>query len=501
MPTFLPVVHLLGATLVLFGAWLVVPLMVAYDHGEPSLPVFGIPLALTVGVGGLLYVATMRVVRRSRRELQPRDGFLLVSLVWVVLPAFAMLPFLYAMPDLSWTDAYFEAVSGLTTTGATTLIDLDHLPASLNAWRALTAWIGGMGVLVLAVAVLPMLGIGGSQVFKAETPGPMKDTRLTPRIAETAKGLYGVYVGLTLLCALLLKWAGMSWFDAFCHAASILSLGGVSTHDASFGFFDSPAIEWVSILFMTLAALNFGTHFRALRQRSLGAYARCPEARWTLFALVLGSLVVASYLLRTGTYFEPWTALRYAFFNTVSVATTAGFATTDFGLWPEFAPVFMLFLSCFVCSAGSTGGGIKMIRAILMVKQAGREMVRILHPRVVNPLRLGGDIVDNKVLFSMLAFMLIYGATIITLTILMLFTGLDVITSFTAIVSCVNNAGPGMNQVGPATTFAILTDMQTWICIVAMILGRLELFTILVLFTPRLLAEIERGPGRAVAGG
>ncbi|MGI9026367.1 MAG: TrkH family potassium uptake protein [Burkholderiaceae bacterium] len=488
MSTFLPVVHLLGAIIALFGLAFLVPLGVAVGYGESAdqsaLMVYGMPLAISLVVGGVLYLATLKTVRRARRELQPRDGFLLVSLVWVVLPIFAMLPFLFYLPNLSLTDAYFEAVSGLTTTGATTLTDLDLLPASLHAWRALTVWIGGMGVLVLAVAILPVLGVGGSQVFRAETPGPMKDSRLTPRIAETAKGLYGVYAGLSILCVLCLKWAGMSWFDAFCHGASILSLGGVSTHDASFGYFDSFAIEFVAMIFMTLAALNFATHFRAFRLRSLSAYARCPEARWTLFVLMLGSLVVASYLLRTGTYFEPWTALRYAFFNTVSVATTAGFASTDFSIWPEFAPVFMLFLSCFSASAGSTGGGIKMIRAVLMFKQTAREMVRILHPRVVNPLRLGSEIVDNKVVFSMLAFMLIYGATIVTLTIAMLFTGLDVITAFTAVISCVNNAGPGMNQVGPATTFAVLSDAQSWICIVAMMLGRLELFTILVLFTP-----------------
>ena len=484
MSTFLPVVHLLGATIALFGLSFLVPLGVALGYGENALPVYGVPLAVSIGVGGVLYLATLAKVRRARRELQPRDGFLLVSLVWIVVPLFAMQPYLLQLPHLSLTEAYFEAVSGLTTTGATTLIDLDHLPLSLHAWRALTVWIGGMGVLVLAVAILPVLGVGGSQVFKSETPGPMKDSRLTPRIAETAKGLYGVYAGLSLLCVLGLKWAGMSWFDAFCHAGSILGLGGVSTHDASFGYFDSFAVELVAMIFMTLAALNFATHFRAFRRRSLSAYARCPEARWTLSVLVLGSLIVASYLLRTGTYLEPWTALRYAVFNTVSVATTAGFANTDFSVWPEFALVFMLFLSCFTASAGSTGGGIKMIRAVLMFKQTAREMVRIVHPRVVNPLRLGSEIVDNKVVFSMLAFMLMYGATIVTLTIAMLFTGLDVITAFTAIVSCVNNAGPGMNQVGPATTFAILSDAQSCICIVAMLLGRLELFTLLVLFTP-----------------
>lgn len=484
MSTFLPVVHLLGATIAMFGLSFLVPLGVAIGYGEPVLASYAVSMATAIAIGAVLYLSTLALMRKHRRELRPRDGFLLVALVWTVVPAIAMLPFLLQLPRLSVTDAYFEAVAGLTTTGATTLVGLDSLPRSLHAWRSLTQWMGGMGVLVLAVAILPMLGAGGSQVLKAETPGPMKDARLTPRIAETAKGLYGVYAGLSIACVLFLKWAGMPWFDAFCHAGAILALGGFSTHDASFGYFDSFAIELVAMIFMTLAAINFATHFRAIRQRGLAPYAQCPEARWTVAAIVLGGLIVAAFLYRSGIYTDVWSALRYGFFNTISIATTTGFANTDFGLWPEFAPVFMLFLSCFVSSAGSTGGGIKMIRAVLMVKQTSREMVRVLHPRVVNPLRLGAEIVDNKVIFSMLAFMLIYGAAIITLTIALLFSGLDVITAFTAVVSCMNSVGPGLNKVGPATTFAVLTDFQTWICSVAMLLGRLELFTLLVIFTP-----------------
>ncbi len=484
MPSLLPVVNLLGATIGLFGLAFLVPLGLAWFDHEPALGVYAGSMLASIVPGLLAYLATRSAVRRSRRELQPRDGFLLVSLVWVVLPLFAMLPFRFYLPHLSITDAYFEAVSGLTTTGATTLVGIDQLPRSLHAWRSLTVWIGGMGVLVLAVAILPVLGIGGSQVFKAEMAGPMKEARLTPRIASSARGLYGVYLGLSIACLLCLRWAGMPWFDAFCHAGSIVSLGGVSTHDRSIGYFGSSSIEMVAVVFMTLSALNFSTHFRAFRQGSIKVYFRTVESRWTMMILALGSLLVALSLVRSGTYDSASTALRFAIFNTVSVATTAGFASADFGQWPEFAPVFMLFLSCFASSAGSTGGGIKMIRAVLMLKQAAREMVRIVHPRVVNPVRLDGDIVDNKVLFAMLAFMLVYGATIIALTIVLLFTGLDVITSFTAVVSCVNNAGPGMNQVGPATTFAVLTDFQTWVCTIAMLLGRLELFTLLVLFTP-----------------
>ena len=484
MRTFLPVVHVLGATIGLFAFSMLVPIAVAWSKGDPALGVYDFAFAVTFAAGAILYLATRRTGKQAERELQARDGFLLVSLVWIVLPAFATLPLLLLLPELSFTEAYFETVSGLTTTGATTLSGLDALPAAILVWRSLLVWIGGMGILVLAVAIMPMLGIGGSQVFKAETPGPMKDTRLTPRIAGTAKGLYGVYLAISLCCVLALKWAGMSWLDAACHTGSIMGLGGFSTHDASFAFFDSVAIESVAVVFMTLAAINFATHFRAFRQASLSAYATCPETRWVVGVMAAAALIVAFFLVRTGTYANFGTALRHALFNTVSIATTTGFSSTDFGAWPAFAPVFMLFLSCFASSSGSTGGGIKMIRAILMFKQTSREMVRILHPRVVNPLRLGSEVIDNKVIFSMLAFMLVYGGTIILLTIVLLFSGLDVVTAFTAVVACINNTGPGLNRVGPASTYAVLNDFQTWVCIVAMVLGRLELFTVLVLFTP-----------------
>lgn len=484
MTIFLPVFNLLGSIVATFGLAFLVPLGVAWFNDESAWQIYGTSMVVTIGIGAMLFVGTRHAVRTSQHELQPRDGFLLVSLVWVALPLFAMLPFMLHMPRMSFTDAYFEAVSGLTTTGTTTIANLDLLPMSLHAWRALNVWIGGMGVLVLAVAILPVLGIGGSQIFNAETPGPLKESRLTPRIASTAKGLYGMYFGLSVACLLCLKWAGMSWFDAFCHAGSIVGLGGVSTHDASIGWYHSFPIELVAMIFMTLGAINFATHFRAFQQRSPAIYLRSTEARSTLLMLLLGSLLVAFALVRSGTYATASEALRFAFFNTISVATTGGFASTDFSLWPEFAPVFMLFLSCFVCSGGSTGGGIKMMRAVLMLKQARREMVRIIHPRVVNPVRIDGAIVDNKVLFSMLAFMLVYGGTIIGLTIVLLFSGLDVITSFTAILASVNNAGPGLNQVGPSTTFAVLSDFQTWVCTIAMLLGRLELFTLLVVLTP-----------------
>jgi trk system potassium uptake protein TrkH len=375
-------------------------------------------------------------------------------------------------------------VSGLTTSGATVLSDLDRLPASINLWRAQLVWMGGMGVMVLAVAILPLLGLGGAQVFKAETPGPMKDTKLTPRITETAKGLWSVYFAVTFACLLAMKLAGMTWLDALIHAFSTMGLGGFSSHDASFGHWDSPAIEAVTILFMLVASLNFATHFLAVRRRSLVPYARDPEAGMVMLAIIGSVLMIAAYLWWSETYGSFWTALRFAAFNVVSVATTTGFANTDFGLWPIFAPLWMLYLSCFATSSGSTGGGMKMIRALVLLKQSVREFTRIMHPRAMVPLKIGGAVVENNVIFAVLAFMLVYGLTMVGLSLLLTATGLDFITAFSAVTACINNMGPGLGQVGPATTYAGLTDFQTWVCTIAMLLGRLELFTLLVVFTP-----------------
>jgi trk system potassium uptake protein len=341
-----------------------------------------------------------------------------------------------------------------------------------------------MGVMVLAVAILPLLGVGGAQMFKAETPGPMKDTKLTPRITETAKGLWGVYFGITIACILAMKLAGMTWLDAVMHAFSTMGLGGFSSHDASFGYWDSPAIEAVTIVFMLAASLNFATHFLAVRRRSFVPYARDPEAGMVMLAMIGSVLMIALYLWWTATYPSFWTALRFAAFNVVSIASTTGFANTDYALWPIFAPLWMLYLSCFATSSGSTGGGMKMIRALVLLKQSVREFTRIIHPRAMVPLKIGGHPVENNLIFAVLAFMLVYGATMVGMSLLLTATGLDFITAFSAVAACINNMGPGLGQVGPATTYAVLTDFQTWVCTIAMLLGRLELFTLLVIFTP-----------------
>jgi len=480
MVRILAVLHVLSVVIMMFALCLLFPLVWSFLLGDAAQAAYDEAIILTATSGVLLWVAT----RNYRQELQPRDGFLLVALVWTVLPAFATLPLLLYLPGLSFTDAYFEAVSGLTTTGATVLSGLDALPPSINIWRTFLIWVGGMGVIVLAVAILPLLGVGGSQIYKAETPGPMKDTKLTPRIAETAKGLWLVYFMITVACLLAYRVAGMTWLDAMMHAFTTMGLGGFSSHDASYAYWNSPAIEAVAIYFMLLAGINFGAHFLAWRRLSFGPYARDPEAGLYLL-VVLGSVLgIAYFLLANNTYPDFWTALRFSAFNVVSIATTTGYSNADYNLWPIFAPVWMLFLCSFATCSGSTGGGIKMIRARLMARQAIREMTRIIHPRAVVPVKLSGAPVENNIIFAVLAFILVYNGAVIVMTMLLAASGLDIITAFSAVIASINNTGPGLNKVGPASTFASLNDFQTWICTAAMLLGRLELFTLLVVFTP-----------------
>lgn len=466
--------------LVVFSAIMLVPVAVAFGYDDSARYAYDEAFLITLACGAALCFA----MRGQHSDLEIRDGFLLVTLVWVVLPIFGALPLLFYFDDLTFTDAYFESLSGLTTTGATVLSRLDELPPSINLWRALLEWLGGMGIIVLAVAILPLLRVGGRQIYRAETPGPMKDVKLTPRITESAKGLWLVYAGITVACVVSYRLAGMTWFDAVIHAFSTMSLGGFSSHDASFAFFNSPLIEAVAIVFMLASGINFATHFLVLHKRSFAPYRRDPEAGWFLAAMAGATILVAVYLLLMGTYADPATALRFAAFNVISIGTTTGYASTDFNLWPVFAPFLMLLLSLTTSSAGSTGGGIKMIRTRLMVQQGFREMVRLLHPQAQVPIKLGKQVVPNQIIFAVLAFMWLYGASLTILTMLLLATGVDFVTAFTAILACITNTGPGLNQVGPATTYAGFSDFQIWVCSVAMLLGRLELFTVLILFTP-----------------
>jgi len=475
-----PILKVLGMVIGVFGLSMLLPLIISQIIDDKAQTAYDEAVLATLGIGTILWVLSAR----SREELKPRDGYLLVVLIWTLLPIFAALPLMIYLPDLSFTDAYFETMSGLTTTGATTLSGLDDLPPSINVWRAQLHLIGGMGVIVLVVAVLPLLGIGGRQMFKAETPGPMKDTKLTPRMTETAKGLWVVYLIATVTCLLLFHIFGMSWLDALVHAFSVMGLGGFSSHDASFGYFNSVPLELIAEIFALLAGLNFATHFLALRQRTLMPYRMDPEIRWFLGAVLGSCLLLALYLWSQDTYLDFPDALRYATFNTISMATTLGLATADFNSWPYFAGLWLLFLCSFSTSAGSTGGGIKMMRAILLYKQVFREIGKALHPHAELPTRLGDTVVPNKIMYAVLAFAFVYMVSVVSLSLLLILSGLDVFTSFSAIVACINNTGPGLGQVGPSTTYAILNDFQTWVCTFAMLLGRLELFTLLVVLSP-----------------
>lgn len=466
--------------LMVFSATYVLPIVTSLIYRDGTVSLFMEDMLLTLGAGGLLWITT----RKFQRELKAKDGFLLVVLAWTGMAAFSTFPLMSYLKDLSFTDAYFEAMSGLSTTGATVLAGLDQLPPAINLWRHELNWLGGMGIIVLAVAILPVLGVGGRQLFMAETPGPMKDTKLTPRITETAKNLWLVYAGITAACILALRQAGMSWLDAVCHAFSAMGLGGFSTHDASIGYFNSPAIESVLIIFMLIAGMNFATHFLAIHGKSLAPYKHDIEAAPFLI-LVLGSCVgIALYLWQSGIYSDYWTALRHASFNLVSIATDCGFASVDFNQWPIFAPLWMLFLSCIAACTGSTGGGIKMMRTLILVKQSQLQMFVLTHPTAVNPLKLGNIVIRSPIVLSVLGFIFVYFMSIVILTLLLVISGMDFISSFSAIIACINNAGPGLNQVGPSANYAALTDFQKWICTLTMFLGRIEVFTALILFTP-----------------
>ncbi|MEW5787271.1 MAG: potassium transporter TrkG [Pseudomonadota bacterium] len=476
----LPILHVLGMIIAVFGLAMLLPLAWSEITRDGAQRAYDEAVLITLGSGVLLWLAG----RRWKRELKARDGILLVVLTWLATPLFAALPLLIQFPSLTFTDAYFETMSGLTTTGATVLSGLDRLPVSINIWRAELHWLGGLGVIVLVVAVLPLLGVGGRQMFKAETPGPMKDDKLTPRMAETAKGLWKVYILLTLACIGLYWSFGMTPADALVHAFSVMGLGGFSSHDASFGYFHSLPLEIITVAFALIAGMNFSLHFVALRGRSLAPYRTDPEIRWYLGYLVGSALVLALILWQRGVYLDFPAALRDTTFSVVSMATTLGLATADFGAWPYFAGLWLLFLCSFSTSAGSTGGGIKMLRAVLLYKQVYRELVRLLHPHAQTPIRLGEQVVPNKVMYAVLAFFFMYVVSIVSLSFILSFSGLDVVTAFSAVVACINNTGPGLGQVGPSTTYAVLTDFQTWVCTFAMLLGRLEMFTLLVTLTP-----------------
>jgi len=470
--------RILGMLLMVFSFTLVTPLIVSFLFDDGAYPAFLLAFAITVICGALMWMP----VAKQKKELRTRDGFLITSLFWVVLGLFGALPFILSPhPELSISDAVFESLSGLTTTGATVITGLDDLPKSILFYRQQLQWLGGIGIIVIAVAILPMLGIGGMQLYRAEAPGPVKDSKLTPRITETAKALFLIYVLLTVSCALAYWFAGMTGFDAICHAFSTVAIGGFSTHDASIGYFNSPAIMLIASLYMMVAGINFALHFYALRQRSFIHYKIDSESRFYAYTIFFAVIIVAGSLIGTGSY-DITDGLLHGLFQTVSIATTAGFATADFSLWPSFLPILLLFLSFMGGCGGSTGGGMKAVRIMLISKQGVRELSQLIHPNAVIPLKVGNRRVEAKVVSAVWSFFAVYMFSFIVILILLMATGLDYITAFSAVVASMNNLGPGLGDV--SAHYGNITDPAKWILCFSMLLGRLEVFTLLVLFTP-----------------
>jgi trk system potassium uptake protein len=474
---FTVIIRITGMLLSLFSLTMLLPAIVALIYREPAGRTFGIAFAITLLSGLLMWVTS-----RDRRELRSRDGFMITVLFYVGLGLFGAIPlYLEESVHVTFTAAAFESLSGLTTTGATVLSGLDDLPKSILFYRQLLQWLGGMGIIVLAVAILPMLGVGGMQLYRAEFTGPAKDNKLTPRITETAKALWYLYVGITTACALAYWAVGMSVFDAICHSFSTVAIGGFSTYDASIGHFASVGVEAVAVIFMIIAGINFGLHFVALRRRSVGFYWRDPEVRLYLGILVAIAAVVYLILIRHPGASE--IPLRESIFQAVSIATTTGFTTTDFSLWPAAAPALLLFAAFAGGCAGSTAGGLKVVRVLLIYRQGLREMKRLIHPTGVFTIKLGAQRVSDRVVDAVWGFFSLYIIVFLSLVLLMLVLApVDFLTAFSAVAACLNNLGPGLGSV--ALNYSELSAAAQWLLMLAMVLGRLEIFTLLVLFTP-----------------
>ncbi|MAX33231.1 MULTISPECIES: TrkH family potassium uptake protein [Halomonadaceae] len=472
------ILRILGLLLMLFSLTLLPPILISLLYADGVWSSFVIAMVITVATGALLYWPN----RNARKELRTRDGFLIAALFWTVLGLFGALPLMLdGAQALSPTDAVFESFSGLTTTGATVITGIDFLPEGIRYYRQQLQWLGGMGIVVLAVAILPTLGIGGMQLYRTEIPGPLKDSKLTPRITETAKALWYIYATLTLTCFAAYWLAGMNWFDALGHSFSTVAIGGFSTYDTSIGHFDSALIEMICILFMIVSAMSYSLHFAAWREKRLSQYLADPEARFLLLFLLALTVITVVSLWLTGTYTD-LLGLRHGLFEAVSIATTAGFGVADFSVWPGALP-FLLFVAAFVggCS-GSTGGGIKVIRIILILKQGMREVLRLIHPNAVIAVKIGKVSVPDSIAQAVWGFFSVYVLLFFLMLIGVMATGLDQITAWSAVAATINNLGPGLGEV--ASHYGDMPDAAKWILVVAMLLGRLEIFTVLVLFTP-----------------
>ncbi len=471
--------RILGILLTLFSLTQLPPLIIAWWLQEPAATAFLSSFFLILIIGFILWLP----VRKVDKDLRLRDGFIVVVMFWLGLGMTGSIPLIIAdVPHLTFTDAAFESLSGLTTTGATVITGLDYLPRSIQFYRQELQWLGGMGIIVLAVAILPILGIGGMQLYKAETPGPLKDSKLTPRITETAKALWYIYLSLTTLCATLYWLAGMSPFDAVAHSFSTVSIGGFSTHDLSIGFFDNPLIENIAVIFMVLSGINFTLHFLAWQNFSIKPYRQDSEFKAYLTLLFSLSAFTCLYLIFRGHYVDYKDSLADGIFQTVSLATTTGFTTTKYHVWPDMLPVLLLFSSFVGACAGSTGGGLKVIRVLLLFRQGAREIRRLIHPNAIITIKINSKPVHERVINAVWGFFATYITVFALLLLMLMATGLDQVTAFSAVTACINNLGPGLGTV--SENYGHLSVFAKWVLCFAMLLGRLEIFTLLVLFSP-----------------
>ena len=414
-------------------------------------------------------------------DLRTKDGFIITIFFWTVLGFFGSIPFYLAnLEGVSYIDSLFESISGLTTTGATVLVGLDEMPRSLLFYRQLLQWLGGMGIIVLAVAVLPLLGVGGMQLYKAETPGPLKDSKLTPRITETAKALWFVYVTMTVACSILYKYFGMNWFDAVSHAFSTISIGGFSTHDQNFAFFDNSALRWTAIVFMVISGVNFALHYLAWTKRRVFHYFYDSEVKLYLSLLATTALITYLTLYYSGNIYGDM--IVDSAFQAVSIGTTTGFLTSNYSNWPLFVPIMLLIAAFLGACAGSTGGGIKVIRALILIRQGSSEITKLIHPNAVVTIKFGKKSLDPRVSESVWGFFAVYVATFLFILMILLSQNNDFLTAFSAVGATLNNLGPGLGAV--SENYQEISDISKAALCLAMLLGRLEIFTLLLLFTP-----------------
>jgi len=476
--------RVVGILVLAYSVSMVPPILVSLWYGDGEARHFAGAL-LAISVAGLI-ITLVASLRGSGRSLRRRDGFIVVVFFWIVLSMLGAIPLMLGT-HLSFVDALFEAVSGFTTTGATVIVGLDNLPPSILYYRQQLQWLGGMGLVVLAIAVLPMLGIGGAQLYRAETPGPGKDEKITPRLVQGARVLWMIYVGLTVACATAYWLAGMPVFDAVAHSFSTVSTGGFSTHDASLGYYDSAPIEMAATLFMLLGGINFGVHYLVLRDHNPLHYFQDTEVRSYFTIILVLLLVIFSSLTLTGVYQSFGHAVMDAGFEVVSIITSTGFGEADFSQWPLFLPVLLIFTSFIGGCGGSTAGGIKVLRIVLLFKQGAREVTNLMHPHAIRPIKIGGRVVNNRTIQSVWGFFSVYLFVFVILTLLMMAAGLDQVSAFSAVATSINNLGPGLGEV--AYTFATVSDPVKLLAMIAMLLGRLEIFTLLVLLNPRFWLE------------